>query len=115
MSLDQQQLRKTQQGGLLLLISLLLIGSNIRATLTAVGPLIPYIREHLEVSHTVVGSITTLPLIAFALVSPFVPKLANRFGMERMIFISMLILIAGISLRSVTGVSTLFIGTALVG
>lgn len=115
MSLEQQQLRKTQQGGLFLLISLLLIGSNLRAPLTAVGPLIPSIREHLEVSHTVVGSITTLPLIAFALVSPFVPKLANRFGMERMIFISMLILIAGISLRSVTGVSTLFIGTALVG
>lgn len=115
MSLGQQQLRNRQQGGLFLLISLLLIGSNLRAPLTSVGPLIPFIREHLDMSHTVAGSITTLPLIAFALISPFAPKLANRFGMERMIFISMLLLVAGIGIRSVTGVSTLFIGTALIG
>ncbi|HLR14992.1 MAG TPA: MFS transporter, partial [Bacillota bacterium] len=80
-----------------------------------VGPLIPSIREHLDVSHTVVGSITTLPLIAFALISPFAPKLANKFGLERMIFISMLLLVAGIGLRSVTGIAPLFIGTAIVG
>lgn len=115
MSLEQQQMRSRQQGGLFLLVSLLLIGSNLRAPLTAVGPLIPSIREHLEMSHTVVGSITTLPLIAFALVSPFAPKLANKFGMERMIFISMLLLAGGIALRSVTGVAPLFIGTAIVG
>lgn len=115
MSLDQQQIRNRQQGGLFLLVSLLLIGSNLRAPLTSVGPLIPSIREHLDLSHTVAGFITTLPLIAFALISPFAPKLANRFGMERMIFISMLLLVAGIGLRSVTGVAPLFIGTAIVG
>lgn len=115
MSLDQQQMRTRQQGGVFLLISLLLIGSNLRAPLTSVGSLVPSIREQLEMSHTAVGLITTVPLIAFALVSPFAPKLANRFGMERMIFISMMILVVGICLRSVTGVSTLFIGTALIG
>src|SRR5699024_5062808 len=115
MSLDQQQMRNRQQGGLFLLVSLLLIGSNLRAPLTSVGPLIPSIREHLDMSHTVVGSITTLPLIAFALISPFAPKLANKFGLERMVFISMLLLVAGIGLRSVTGIAPLFIGTAIVG
>ncbi len=115
MSLDQHQMRTRQQGGLFLLISLLLIGSNLRAPLTSVGSLVPLIREQLDMSHTVVGMVTTLPLIAFALVSPFAPKLANRFGMEKMIFISMIVLAVGIGLRSVTGVFTLFIGTALIG
>lgn len=116
MSTDQQKYFKTKATGVgLLLAGILLIASNLRAPLTSVGSLIPAIRDSLEVSNTVIGTITTLPLIAFALISPISPKLANRFGMERTILFSMVILAVGIGLRSVTGVSTLFIGTALIG
>lgn len=116
MSTDQQKYFKTKATGVgLLLAGILLIASNLRAPLTSVGSLIPAIRDSLEVSNTVIGTITTLPLIAFALISPISPKLANRFGMERTILFSMVILALGIGLRSVTGVSTLFIGTALIG
>lgn len=115
MSLDNQQDKNIQRGGLLLLFGILLIGANLRAPLTSVGSLVPIIRDSLGVSHTLIGTITTLPLLAFALVSPFAPKIANKFGMERTIFISMVILAGGIVLRSVTGVSTLFIGTAFIG
>jgi len=116
MSTDQQKYFKTKATEVgLLLAGILLIASNLRAPLTSVGSLIPAIRDSLEVSNTVIGTITTLPLIAFALISPISPKLANRFGMERTLLFSMVILAVGIGLRSVTGVSTLFIGTALIG
>lgn len=116
MSTDQQKYFKSKATGVgLLLAGILLIASNLRAPLTSVGSLIPAIRDSLGVSNTVIGTITTLPLIAFALISPISPKLANRFGMERTILFSMIILAVGIGLRSVTGVSTLFIGTALIG
>lgn len=109
------QKKHARTGGLLLLIGILLIAANLRAPLTSVGSLIPVIRDSLDVSNTVIGTITTLPLLAFAFISPLSPKIANRFGMERTIFVSMIILAIGIGLRSVTGVSTLFIGTALIG
>lgn len=116
MSTDEQQYFKTHATGVgILLVGILLIASNLRAPLTSVGSLIPVIRDSIHVSNTVIGTITTVPLIAFALISPISPKLANRFGMERTIFVSMIILAIGIGLRSVTGVSTLFIGTALIG
>lgn len=116
MSTDQQKYFKSKATGVgLLLAGILLIASNLRAPLTSVGSLIPAIRDSLGMSNTVIGTITTLPLIAFALISPISPKLANRFGMERTILFSMVILAVGIGLRSVTGVSTLFIGTALIG
>jgi len=115
MSLESEQAKNQKVGGLLLLFGILLIGSNLRAPLTSVGSLVPIIRDTLGVSHTLIGTITTLPLLAFALVSPFAPKIANKLGMERTIFISMIILVIGILLRSVTGVSTLFIGTAFIG
>lgn len=115
MSLGEQQEKTRAVGGLLLLFGILLIGANLRAPLTAVGSLVPIIRDSLGVSNTLIGTITTLPLLAFALVSPFAPKIANRIGMERTIFISMIILMVGILVRSITGVGTLFIGTALIG
>lgn len=106
---------KSERELFILLIGIVLIGANLRAPLTSVGSLIPVIRDDLGVSNAVVGTITTIPLIAFALVSPFAPKIANRFGMERTILVSMLILVIGIILRSMTGVVTLFSGTVLIG
>ncbi|NEU30165.1 MFS transporter [bacterium LRH843] len=99
----------------LLFISVILIGSNLRAPLTSVGSLISFIRDDLAISHALAGTITTLPLLAFALLSPFVPKLAHRIGMERAIAICLLFLTIGIIVRSLPGVSLLFIGTMLIG
>lgn len=115
MSLQNETMKLDSKSRTILLIGILLIGSNLRAPLTSVGSLVPVIRDSLEVSNSTIGTITTLPLLAFALISPFAPKMANKYGMERTIFISMIILLIGIMLRSVTGISTLFIGTALIG
>src|SRR5699024_8665403 len=115
MSLREQHQQQPIRGGLFLLIGILLISANLRAPLTSVGSLVPIIRDSLGVSNSVIGTITTVPLLAFAIVSPFAPKLAHRFGLERTIFVSMIILLIGTVLRYVTGVGTLFIGTALIG
>ena len=115
MSLQNERMELDSKGRTLLLIGILLIGSNLRAPLTSVGSLVPVIRDSLEVSNSTIGTITTLPLLAFALISPFAPKMAHKFGMERTIFMSMIILLVGIMLRSVSGISTLFIGTAFIG
>jgi CP family cyanate transporter-like MFS transporter len=113
------QLEKTQLGlkpriGLLT-IGIILIGANLRAPLTSVGPLLTSIRESLGLSNTLAGTLTTVPLLAFAFVSPFAPKLARRFGMELTLFISLILLTIGIGIRSFGGVTTLFIGTILIG
>ncbi|MEI3605066.1 MFS transporter [Pseudogracilibacillus sp. SE30717A] len=110
-----EQMRYREKGRFLLLIGIILFASNLRAPLTAVGSLIPEIRETLGVSNAVVGSITTLPLLAFAFISPFAPKIADRLGIEKTIFLSMIMLAIGIMMRSITGVGTLFLGTVLIG
>src|SRR5690625_1969295 len=99
----------------IIFIGILIVGSTLRAPLTSVGPLISFIRTDLQISHTVAGLITTLPLLAFALLSPLAPKISRRYGMELTIFFSLLILLVGIILRSLFGVTFLFIGTILIG
>ncbi|MBB2480804.1 MFS transporter [Bacillus sp. APMAM] len=100
---------------LLLIIGIIFIGANLRAPLTSVGPLVPSIRESLGISSTLAGALTTVPLLAFALVSPFAPKLARRFGMESVLFLSLILLTIGIILRPLSGVGTLFTGTIFLG
>nr|WP_275899657.1 MFS transporter [Bacillus piscicola] len=98
-----------------MLLGAILIGSNLRVPLTSAGALITFIRDDLGISNALAGSITTLPLLAFALLSPFAPKIANRIGMEWTIAVALMLLILGIAIRSLTGISFLFIGTLFIG
>ena len=100
-----------------LLLGVIFIAVNMRAPLTSVGPLVELIRDHLQLSNTMAGMITTLPLLSFALFSPFVPKLARRFGMETVLFIAVIFLTIGIAMRALSGstVIILYAGTAILG
>lgn len=98
-----------------MIAGIIFIAANLRAPLTSVGPLVSLIRENVHISNTLAGLITTVPLIAFALLSPFVPKLGRRYGVERIILISLIFLVIGIAVRSLSGAVTLYVGTAVLG
>ena len=82
---------------------------------TSVGPLIGTIRDQLGLSNWSAGMLTSLPLIAFAVMSPLVAKLSNRFTNEQVMLLGLFILFIGITLRSMTIISLLFTGTLLIG
>lgn len=100
---------------ILLIIGIVFISTTLRAPLTAVGPIISYIRDGLDISNVLAGFITTIPLLAFAIVSPFVPKIARRLGMEMTLFLAILMLAIGIIIRSLGTPFLLLLGTALIG
>lgn len=97
------------------LIGILLAGANMRAAISSVGPLIGFIRDETGLTSGAMGWMTTIPLIGFALLSPFAPAIARTIGTERTIAASMLILTAGIAVRTADSVAMLFLGTAAVG
>src|ERR671917_1537329 len=101
--------------GVLLVSGIVLLAANLRPALTGVAPLIGQIRMDTGVSNGVAGLLTTLPLLAFGLLSPVAPLLARWFGMERALLASLLLLAAGILLRSEGAVVALFLGTAVLG
>ncbi|WP_144509777.1 MFS transporter [Bacillus sp. FJAT-22090] len=106
---------RNQSPSWLIIIGIIFIAANLRAPLTSVGPLVGYIRDDMNLSNTLAGMITTLPLLAFAIFSPFVPKLVRKFGFELIILISIIFLTLGIILRSFSGISNLYIGTVVLG
>lgn len=99
----------------LIILGIIVIAANLRAPLTSVGPLVSFIRDDVLISNTLAGLITTVPLLAFALLSPLVPKLGRRYGVERIILIALIFLTVGIVIRSLSGIANLYIGTAILG
>ncbi|WP_301109497.1 MFS transporter [Sporosarcina sp.] len=99
----------------ILLAGILFIASTIRSPLTSVGPIIGSIRDQLQISNSLAGFLTTIPLLAFAIVSPFVPRISKRFGLASTLFYALLILMAGILMRSEGSSSLLLLGTFLIG
>lgn len=99
----------------LLIIGIIFIASTLRSPLTSVGPIIGPIRESLGISNVLAGFLTTIPLLAFAFISPFVPKLSKRFGMELTLFTALCLLTVGIVIRSAGSILFLVVGTFLIG
>ena len=100
---------------LLLMLGIVLLAANLRPSITGVAPLIGQIRADTGISNGVAGLLTTLPLLAFGLLSPIAPRVARRFGMERVLLASLLVLAAGILVRWTGSVAALFLGTAILG
>ena len=112
----ERDVRRDRVRRALVLVAIVLLAANLRPAITSVAPLIGRIQADAGVSGGVAGLLTALPLLAFAALSPVAPRLAWRFGAERVLIGSMLALCVGILLRSSgTGAATLFAGTAVLG
>lgn len=98
-----------------LLVGILLIAMNLRAPFTSLAPLLETLRDSFALSATQTGLLITLPLLAFAVVSPFAAGLAGRWGMERTLFGALGIIAAGMLLRASGGVAPLYLGNVVIG
>lgn len=98
-----------------LVLGILLVSFNLRPSITAVGPLIPYIREEMSISNGLAGFLTTLPLLSFAIFSLFSAAIGDYFGKAKAIFLGLVVLGIGSIIRVSAGPYALFLGTALTG
>jgi len=105
----------TKSKNVLLIAGILFIAINLRPALASVGPLIEDIRETTGLSNTMLGVLTTLPLIMFGLVSTFTPLFTRRFGIGGTLFGAMALLAIGIGIRSIAWMPALYFGTFLFG
>jgi len=106
---------KTRFNIIMMVVGVIVVGSTLRAPITAVGPVILEITQQLRLTPVLVGLITTIPLMSFALLSVLAPKAGKRVGLEKILLYSMLILALGLFIRSTGNVLFLFIGAALIG
>jgi len=66
----------------LLIAGLLLIAASMRAPIIGVAPVLAMIQDTFDLTQAQAGALTTLPLLAFAALSPFAATIAGAFGLE---------------------------------
>lgn len=100
---------------LTLVTGILFIAVNLRVPFTSIAPVLPLIRDDFGLSITALGLLNSLPLLAFAAFSPLSASVARKFGMERTLFGALLVISAGVLLRSEGSIWALYAGTILIG
>lgn len=100
---------------IILIIGIIAVAAMLRAPLTAVGPVINEIREDLMITNTVAGLLTTIPLLTFAAVSPFVSKAVAKFTIPLTIFYAIILLAVALYIRTLGSLEWFIIGTILLG
>ena len=103
------------RGVILSILGVIFIAINLRAPLTSVSPVVNEIIAALNLNTLQAGLITTLPLLAFGCFSIFAPQMAAKFGLERVLWYSMPVLVLGLLARASGNLTLLFAGATLIG
>ncbi|KAB1503869.1 MFS transporter [Corynebacterium sp. 320] len=105
----------TQRSFGLALLGLFLLAANLRMALTSVAPVVSDIQADLGLTGAQVSIVTSLPLLVFAIVSPLVPRLLVRWGIERTLIAGTGLLAVGLIVRSLPAAALLWVGTGFIG
>ncbi|PYY63552.1 MFS transporter [Curtobacterium sp. MCPF17_003] len=99
----------------LLPAAIVLIALNFRGPIVATAPVIGDVRADLGLTATIAGLLTTIPVLCFALATPFASWVIAKADPERAVSLSLVIVLAGTVLRSMPSSAALLIGTAVIG
>ncbi len=96
------------------LFLLLLTAANLRTPITATGPILENMRLTFGLSASAAGVINFLPLLMFATLAPPAAWFGNRFGLERSLWGSLLLISLGSLLRIGGSEAAMWAGTLIV-
>jgi CP family cyanate transporter-like MFS transporter len=99
----------------LLPAAIVLVALNLRGPIVAPAPVIGDIRADLGLTATIAGLLTTIPVLCFALATPFASWVIAKADPERAVSLALVVVLAGTIVRSVPSPATLLIGTAVIG
>lgn len=99
----------------ILIAGIVLAALNLRTALAGVSPLLGEIMADLGLTPGAGGLITTVMVAALGVVAPIAPFLVRRWGLDRTLLFGLVVLTAGILLRSGGGPVTLYTGAAVAG
>jgi CP family cyanate transporter-like MFS transporter len=79
---------------------MLLAALNLRTAVTSVGPVLDQLERDIDLSSTLAGVLTTLPVISFAVLGSLTPRVARRFGEKHTLVGALALMTVGLALRA---------------
>ncbi len=109
---------KKESSYILLCINILviiLVSSNLRSPITAVGPVLNQVSKALSLDHFQGSLLTSIPLFMFASCSVLVSRFSQRLAINRFLLYALIILCFGLFLRVLGSIEMLFLGSVCIG
>ena len=94
----------------LVMAGLVLLSFNLRPAAVSVGPVLEEVRRGLGLSGAEAGLLTSLPVLAFAIVGALAPSFARIAGLHRALAISLVAVVVGLGGRAAAHDATVFLG-----
>ncbi|MDX7954019.1 MFS transporter, partial [Lichenihabitans sp. Uapishka_5] len=98
-----------------LAVSLVLVAFNLRPVFSSLAAVLPELRLATGASPALASLLTTLPVLCLGVFAGTAPRLAHRFGAERVILVLLGVLTAGTALRGFGTLPALLVGSVLAG
>lgn len=99
----------------ILLACIGLLALNLRGPFVAVAPVVGVMQADLGFSPVVLGLLTSIPVLCFALAAPLASLTTRRFGAEFAVTLTILGVLAGVIVRSAGGPVLVVVGTIMIG
>ncbi|GAB2688230.1 MFS transporter [Thalassiella azotivora] len=106
---------RPRAAGFATLAAVLLVAFNLRSAIAVVGPVLPRLRDDLDLSASAAGLLTSLPVLCFAVVAPASAWLGRRVGTDAAMVLGAVLLVVGSAGRVVGGPELLLLGTFVAG
>ncbi|WP_409521387.1 CynX/NimT family MFS transporter [Psychrobacter sp.] len=85
----------------LVLCAMILLATNMRSPIVALGSIAPVVQGALDISETQIGWLGAVPMLTFALGAFISPAIGKRFGLENTLIAMIALLTLGMIIRSV--------------
>ncbi len=96
-------------------LALVLVGLCLRSPITSLAAVLPDIQSDYDLGPTAAGLLTSLPVLCFGVGAAVISGVARRFGINRVMVVSLLLLTVLVGIRPFTGSAMLLLATAGIG
>lgn len=97
----------------LVLCAMILLATNMRSPIVALGSIAPVVQGALHISETQIGWLGAVPMLTFALGAFIAPAIGKRFGLENTLIAMISLLTMGMIVRSLIPTWMGFLGGTL--
>lgn len=91
------------------------IAFTLRLIFASLSVRLPEVVRHTGLSPGATSLLTTLPVLCLGVFAPFAPRLARRWGSERLLFAALVLIALGTALRAIGSIWALFAFSLLAG
>ena len=99
---------------ILMIIALFIASLNLRPSINSIAPLLETIRTSLGMNASVASLLTSIPVLCMGLFAPLAVKFSGKWGIERVLGWSLLVIGVGTILRFFTHSTSFLLITALI-